>query len=142
MVVPLILAAGGVGAAAGILGSLAGGLSKKDGITTTTNTTRTSQDVYHAPYETYAPAIQYAPQSSYAYQGATTIINSPNTNANPSQATSLASSPNQTPIWNVPQSYTPVSKTDNSQTSTSGIDWTLIALIGGAAVVGYALLRK
>ena len=144
MVLPLLplVAAGAVGAGGATLGVIAAGLTKKEASITTSNT-RTSQDVYHAPYETYAPSIQYAPQSSYAYQGATTIINSPNSTANPKQAMSAASSPSNTPSWYIPQNYTPTNKTDNAQSAgLQGVDFTMIAIVGAVAVIGYALLRK
>lgn len=144
MVLPLLplVAAGAIGAGGTALGGIVAGLTKKEA-SITTNTTRTSQDVYHAPYETYAPTIQYAPQSSYAYQGATTIINSPGATTTSKLAQSAASSPNQTATYDLPQSYTPTAKTDNSQSSgLQGVDFTMIAIIGAVAIVGYALLRK
>lgn len=141
MVWPL-LAAGAIGAGASVVGGIAAGLSKKEA-SITTSTTRTSQDVYHSPYETYAPTIQYAPQSSYAYQGPTNIINSPNSSATPKLALSSASTPSQSASYDMPQSYTPISKTDNGQSSgLQGTDFTMIAIVGAVAVIGYALLRK
>jgi hypothetical protein len=140
MVLPL-LAAGAIGIAGTALGEYLAGGSKKDMITN--NTTRTSQDVYHAPYETYAPSIQYAPQSSYAYQGATYVVNSPNSSVNPKQAAALTSNPNQVPTYDIPQTNTPTNTTSNpTGNGLQGIDFTMIAIVGAVAVIGYALFKK
>jgi hypothetical protein len=138
---PTVIAAG-AGVLGAIGGVLAGGLGKKDMITY--NTTRTSQDVYHAPYETYAPSIQYAPVSSYAYQGATNIINSPYATANPKLAQAVTSQPNQTPTYNLPQTYSPAATVSNPTGSglLADVNWTWIAIIAGVAIVGYAYFKK
>lgn len=140
MVLPLIpIAAGAVGVAGGALASIA--LGKKEA-SISNQTSTTNQNTYHSPYEVYQPSIQYAPVNSYAYQGATTIINSPNAAAGKlSQAAN--SSPTQTPEYTTTQTAEP----SNSTTGTSGllggtVDWTTIAIIGAVAVCGYALLRR
>lgn len=140
MVWPLIIA-GATGVIGTALGEYVGASSKKEA-SIITSTTRTSQDVYHSPYETFSPQIQYAPQSSYAYQGATTIINSPNSTGS-KLAASAASSPNQTGTWTQPQQYTPTSKTDNSTPSgIQGVDFTMIAIIAAVGLVGYAFFKR
>jgi hypothetical protein len=138
MVWPLILAGAGVGAAAGAIGM--GALSKKENSITDSHN---QQNVYHSPYETYAPQVQYAPVTQYSYQGAQYMINSPNSSQTPKQAVSAASEPNQTGKWDTSQTASPSSNTGSGAGSLLGdTDFTVIALILGAAVVGYAVLRK
>lgn len=129
MVLPL-LAAGAVGAVAGIGGTLLGGMTKKGD-----TLTYAPQNVYHQPYETYAPQVQYAPQTSYAYTGATYVVNSPDAYVASKKSEAMTTgSPKQSGQWEIPSTYTsaPV-----SGSSGQGIDWTTIAIIGAIAVVGY-----
>jgi hypothetical protein len=130
--------------AAGVGGALLGGagallLSKKDASIANSNS---QQNVYHAPMENYQPNIQYAPVTSYAYQGATTIINSPNATAGKlSQATT--SDPTANPSYTTPQTYSPSNATGSGAGSLLGnVDLTTLAIIGAIAVVGYAIFRK
>ncbi|MDD2326176.1 MAG: hypothetical protein PHW63_09295 [Alphaproteobacteria bacterium] len=133
--VPAAIGAGGL--AAGFIGGAL--LSKKDA--SIANST-SQQNVYHAAMENYQPSIQYAPVNSYAYQGATTIINSPNASAAKlSQA--VASDPTQTPSYTTTQSSTPTNSTGSGAGSLLGnVDFTTLAIIGAVAIIGYALLRK
>lgn len=138
MVWPLIAAlgtAGAVGAGAAILG----GMTKKEASTTIS---KSEQNVYHSPYENYQPSIQYAPVSSYSYQGATTIINSPGSTGS-KQASAITSYPSYDAEWSTPQSASQDTATGSGAGSIFGdVDWTMIAIIGAVALVGYGLVRR
>ena len=138
MVWPLLVGAAGVGTAVGAVAVSA--LTKKEASITDSHN---EQNNVHSPYENYQPSIQYAPVTQYSYQGAQYMINSPNSTQTPKQAVSAASSPNQTPTYTNEQPYSPTSNTGSGSGSLFGdVDWTMIALIGGSALVGYAVLRK
>ena len=141
MVWPLIIAAatGIVGTA---IGDYIGGSTKKEAsITTTTSTS--NQNNIHQPYENYQPTIAYAPVSSYSYQGAQYMINSPNSTQTPKIATSLASNPTVSPDYTNTQPYSPANTTSTpTSNGIQGVDFTMIAIIGAVAVIGYALLKK
>mgnify|MGYP000889453548 FL=1 len=136
MPVPLLAVGAGIaGTAAGAaVGSLFGGSKKEGNITSTT----TYGQVYHQPYETFAPQIQYAPQTGYAYTGATYIINSPYATSKKDTALTQTSSPAQAGTWDVPQTYETSPKVDTG----TGIDNTtimVVAALGAVAVIGYGL---
>ena len=148
MVLPLVVASAAtsplwVPVATGALGAVGGfalsALTKKEASVTTSTS---QQNVYHSPYENYQPSVQYAPVSSYAYQGATTIINSPNT-VGSKQATAQTSNPQYDASWTTPTTTSPSNTTGSGAGSLLGnVDFTTIAIIAAVAVVGYAVFKK
>lgn len=137
MPLPLIPIAVGIAGTAigGAVGSMFGGSKKESQMTTTT----TYGQVYHAPGEMYAPQIQYAPQYGYAYTGATYIIDSPGATSKKETLLSQESSPAQAGTWEAPQEYETSPKVDTG----TGIDnqtIMIVAALGAAAIIGYALL--
>jgi hypothetical protein len=135
---PAAIAAGGA-IVGGIGGVLLGGMTKKEASITTSTS---NQNVYHAAMENYQPSVQYSPVNSYAYQGATTIINSPNASA-AKQAVAQTSNPQYDAAWTTPTTVTPTNSTGSGAGSLFGnVDWTTIAIIGAVAIIGYGLLSK
>ena len=135
MVLPL-LAAGAIGAGAGaVLTALVAGGKKEQGATTTTY-----GQVYHQPYETYAPQVQYSPQTTYGYQGGTYIINSPEATSKKAQTIEATSSPEQSGAWTIPTTYQPSASTAQGQ-GLEATDFIPIAIIAAIAIVGYAFFR-
>lgn len=137
MALPLIPIAVGIAGTAlgGAVGSMFGGSKKEEHITTT----QTYGQVYHSPYETFAPQIQYAPQTGYAYTGATYIIDSPGATSKKESLLTQESSPAQAGTWDVPQSY----ETSPTVAPGAGIDnqtIMIVAALAAAAIVGYGLL--
>lgn len=137
MVLPLLPIAVGIAGTAigGAVGSMFGGSKKEEHITTT----QTYGQVYHSPYETFAPQIQYAPQTGYAYTGATYIIDSPGATSKKETLLTQESSPAQAGTWDVPQTY----ETSPTISPGSGIDnqtIMIVAALAAAAIVGYGLL--
>jgi len=130
---PLIVGAAGLGAGAGAIVTSA--LTKKEASITDSHN---EQNNIHQPYENYQPQIQYAPVTTYSYQGAQYMINSPNSVQTPKQAVSTTSDPSQTGTWKTEQPYSPTSSTGNS----TGIDWTMIAIIAAVGIVGYGLVSR
>lgn len=143
MVLPLIpIAAGAVGAVGGMGLSQLLGSGKKVGDTITTTTTTTHGEVYHAPGEVYSPQVQYAPQYGYAYTGATYIINSPSSSSKKDTALSQALSPSQEGAWETPQTYsTQPAVSTGVGTGISEQTILIVAALGVAAIIGYALLQ-
>ena len=137
MALPLIPIAVGIAGTAigGAVGSMFGGSKKEEHITTT----QTYGQVYHSPYETFAPQIQYAPQTGYAYTGPTYIIDSPGATSKKETLLTQESSPAQAGTWDVPQSY----ETSPTVSPGSGIDSQtimIVAALAAVAVVGYGLV--
>ena len=141
MVAPLVVA--GIAATAAmsgiggtILGGMFGGTKKEQSITTT----NTYGQVYHSPYETYAPQIQYAPQYGYSYVGATYQINSPGAESKKSASVEQSSTPSQQGTWDIPSTY----ETSPSVTSGGGLldnnTLVILAIIGGVGIIGYGLV--
>ena len=126
MVLPLLpIIAGGA-----LLGGGAGlgwGLGKKGGGTTSTYAPTITEA---APYQTYAPQVQFAPVTSYAYQGATTIISSPEAQISKKQITEAVSKPSMVGGWDIPQTIAP--KVTGAAAGAGGISTPVIAI----AVVG------
>ena len=91
------------------------------------------------PYQYYAPQIQFAPQTSYAYQGATTIISSPEAVVKKQQTMDLVSRPEQAGTWDFPIDVT--QKPDVSG-AVSGTNMTMIALIAVAGAAAIMLIGK
>jgi hypothetical protein len=124
MVLPLIVGLGLAATAGGtLLGSMLGG-KKGDTIT--------NAQIYHQPYEVYQPQIQYSPATSYAYTGPSYIVNSPNSAINKKTEAVSTASPSQTGEWTTPTT------TSTAGTVGTGIDWTMLAIIGAVGIVGYA----
>jgi len=137
MALPLLPIAVGIAGTAigGAVGSMFGGSKKEEHITST----QTYGQVYHSPYETFAPQIQYAPQTGYAYTGATYIIDSPGATSKKEALLTQESSPAQAGTWDVPQTY----ETSPIISPGSGIDnqtIMIVAALAAAAIVGYGLL--
>ena len=137
MALPLLPIAVGIAGTAigGAVGSMFGGSKKEEHITST----QTYGQVYHSPYETFAPQIQYAPQTGYAYTGATYIIDSPGATSKKEALLTQESSPAQAGAWDVPQTY----ETSPIISPGSGIDnqtIMIVAALAAAAIVGYGLL--
>ena len=91
------------------------------------------------PYQYYAPQIQFAPQTSYAYQGATTIISSPEAVVKKQQTMDLVSRPEQAGAWDFPID---VSQEPDVSGAVSGTNMTHIAIIAAVGVVAYMLIGK
>ena len=137
MALPLLPIAVGIAGTAigGAVGSMFGGSKKEEHITST----QTYGQVYHSPYETFAPQIQYAPQTGYAYTGATYIIDSPGATSKKETLLTQESSPAQAGKWDVPQTH----ETSPTISPGSGIDnqtIMIVAALAAAAIVGYGLL--
>jgi len=94
--------------------------------------TITNAQIYHQPYEVYQPQIQYSPATSYAYTGPSYIVNSPNSAINKKTEAVSTASPSQTGEWTTPTT------TSTAGTVGTGIDWTMLAIIGAVGIVGYA----
>ena len=91
------------------------------------------------PYQYYAPQIQFAPQTSYAYQGATTIISSPEAVVKKQQTMDLISKPEQVGTWDIP---TAISQAPEAKGAISGTNMTLIALIAVAGAAAIIFIKK
>lgn len=130
MALPLLPILAGIGGTAlgGAVGSMFGGSKKEEHITTT----QTYGQVYHSPYETFAPQIQYAPQTGYAYTGATYIIDSPGATSKKETLLTQESSPAQAGTWDVPQTY----ETSPTVAPGAGIDNQTIIIVAALAAVG------
>ena len=123
-----------------LLGGGAGigwGLGKKEaGMTTTYAPTITEA----APYQTYAPQVQFAPVTSYAYQGATTIISSPEAAITKKQVVDVVSKPAMTGTWDIPQVISPA--VTGKEAAAGGISTPAIAIAAVAVVAGLFLMKK
>lgn len=92
-------------------------------------------NIYHQPYETYAPQIQFAPQTSYAYQGATTIISSPGAESKKEQRLDLVSKPAQKGAWDIPTSISQAPSAEGAVQGTNMMHIAIIAVVGAAAIM-------
>ena len=133
MVLPLLpIIAGGA-----LLGGGAGlgwGLGKK---TPAPPTTYAPTITEAAPYQTYAPQVQFAPVTSYAYQGATTIISSPEAQITKKQVMDVKSIPKQLGTWDIPTTIAP--KVTGAEAAAGGISTPVIAIAAVAAVAIFVL---
>jgi len=84
----------------------------------------------HSPYEQYSQAIQYAPVTTIQYPDYAININSPEAVASTKKEMTVDSRPSQ--------SY----RAEQGQTQSSGVDWTMIALIAGVALVAYGVVTR
>lgn len=84
----------------------------------------------HSPYEQYSQAIQYAPVTTIQYPDYAINIHSPEAVASTKKEMTVDSRPSQ--------SY----RAEQGQTQTSGVDWTMIALIAGVALVAYGVVTR
>ena len=136
MVLPLLpIIAGGA-----LLGGGAGlgwGLSKKEGSKTTTYAPTITEA---APYQTYAPEIQFAPVTTYAYQGATTIISSPEAQITKKQVMDVKSAPKQFGMWDIPQTISP--EVTGAAVGAGGISTPVIAIAVVGVVAALYLTKK
>lgn len=136
MVLPLLpIIAGGA-----LLGGGAGigwGLGKK---TPTTTKTYAPTITEAAPYQTYAPQVQFAPVTSYAYQGATTIISSPEAQIAKKQVVDVKSIPEQIGAWDIPTTIAP--KVTGAESAAGGISTPVIAIAAVAVVAALFLTKK
>jgi hypothetical protein len=90
-----------------------------------------------APYQTYAPEIQFAPVTSYAYQGATTIISSPEAQIAKKQVMDVKSIPEQIGTWDIPTTVAP--KVTGAAAGAGGISTPVIAIVAVAVVAVFVL---
>lgn len=136
MVLPLLpIIAGGA-----LLGGGAGlgwGLGKK-GVTKTTTYAPTITEA--APYQTYAPQVQFAPVTTYGYQGATTIISSPEAAITKKQVMDVESAPKQFGMWDIPQTISP--EVTGAAAGAGGISTPVIAIAAVALVAALYLGKK
>ena len=137
MVLPLIpIAIAGAAAGGGFgIGSWFG-KGKKEGKTITYAPTITEA----APYQTYAPQVQFAPVTSYAYQGATTIISSPETQVTKKQITDTVSKPSMVGAWDIPQTISPT--ITGKEAAAGGISTPVIAIAAVGVVAALYLGKK
>jgi hypothetical protein len=84
----------------------------------------------HSPYEQYSQAIQYAPVTTIQYPDYAINIQSPEAVATTKKEMTVDSRPSQ--------SY----RAEQGQTQSSGVDWTMIALIAGVALVAYGVVTR
>ena len=135
MVLPLLpIIAGGA-----LLGGGAGigwGLGKKEAGDTITYAPTITEA---APYQTYAPQVQFAPVTSYAYQGATTIISSPEASIAKKQIVDVVSKPEMVGKWDIPQTIAPMV---TGKAAGAGISTPVIAIAAVAVVAGLFLMKK
>lgn len=82
------------------------------------------------PYQYFAPQIQFAPVTSYGYQGATTIISSPEAQVKKQQIMDVVSKPAQKGAWDFPIAVT------QAPEHVKDVSGTNLPLIAGIAVVG------
>ena len=136
MVLPLLpIIAGGA-----LLGGGAGlgwGLGKK-GVTKTTTYAPTITEA--APYQTFAPEVQFAPVTTYGYQGATTIISSPEAQITKKQIMDVKSAPKQFGMWDIPQTISP--EVTGTAAGAGGISTPVIAIAAVAVVAALYLGKK
>lgn len=136
MVLPLLpIIAGGA-----LLGGGAGigwGLGKKEAGDTITYAPTITEA---APYQTYAPQVQFAPVTSYAYQGATTIISSPEAQITKKQITEAVSKPEMRGTWDIPQIISPA--VTGKEAAAGGISTPVIAIAAVAVVAALYLTKK
>ena len=112
---------------------------------------------YHEPYEIYqptivsniaeplshyAPQLQFAPVTTYGYQGATTIIGSPEAKVSKKQVMDVRSLPEMSGQWDFPITQTAKPSYETGDRPVSGINATHIALIAAAALIGATLIKK
>ena len=93
-----------------------------------------------APYQTYAPQVQFAPVTSYAYQGATTIISSPEAQITKKQITEAVSKPEMRGTWDIPQMISPA--VTGKEAAAGGISTPVIAIAAVAVVAALYLTKK
>jgi hypothetical protein len=136
MVLPLLpIIAGGA-----LLGGGAGlgwGLGKKEGAKTTTYAPTITEA---APYQTFAPEVQFAPVTTYGYQGATTIISSPEAQITKKQVMDVKSVPKQFGMWDIPQTISP--EVTGAAAGAGGISTPVIAIAAVAVVAALYLGKK
>lgn len=126
--IPIALAGIGGGIAGGFLTSIFGGGGKKD----------VAASEIHAPYEEFAPVKVYAPSISRVYAPSQMFqIDSPGAEMTKKDVITAESraDPTTTPI-----TYRP--STAPSAGITEGTDLTKIAMIGGAALIGYGIVTE
>lgn len=82
------------------------------------------------PYQYFAPQIQFAPVTSYGYQGATTIISSPEAQVKKQQIMDIVSKPTQKGAWDFPIAVT------QAPEHVKDVSGTNLPLIAGIAVLG------
>ena len=114
-------------------------ISKKDATTQGITYSPSSQDVYHSPYENYAPQMQYAPQIGYSYVGSTYQINSPNATSKKLSTLGQESEPRQEGVWELPQTY---SFTPDYSTRDKSTNLTDVAIIAALGIVAYGLVSN
>lgn len=98
-------------------------------------TALTEANIYHQPYEMYAPQIQFAPVSSYAYQGSTTILGSPRATSKKEQSMDVVSDPLQKGAWELPTIITQEPDVSGAVSGTNMTHIAIIAVIGAAAIM-------
>ena len=91
----------------------------------------------HEPYETYAPQVQFAPVTTYGYQGATTIISSPEAQVKKEQIMDVVSAPEMRGTWDIPTTIAPT--TEGMKKAGGGISTGVIAVVAVAAVAIFVL---
>lgn len=135
MVLPLLpIIAGGA-----LLGGGAGigwGLGKKEEKVITYAPTITEA----APYQTYAPQVQFAPVTTYGYQGATTIISSPEAQITKKQVMDVESIPKQLGTWDIPTTIAP--KVTGAEAAAGGISAPVIAIAVVGVIAALYLTKK
>lgn len=111
---------------------------------------------YHEPYEIYqptivsniaeplshyAPQLQFAPVTTYGYQGATTIIGSPEAKASKKQVMDVVSKPEMSGQWDFPITQTAKPSYETGR-ETSGLNVTHIVIIAVIGAAGIMLIKK
>lgn len=91
----------------------------------------------HEPYETFAPQVQFAPVTSYGYQGATTIISSPEAQVKKQQIMDVVSKPQMRGEWDIPTIISPTA--EGAKKAGGGISTGVVAVVAVAVVVVFVL---
>lgn len=100
-----------------------------------------NQNVAHASFEQFSPQLSDSRQYAYSYVGPTYVIDSTGTVVSKKASTSAENTPSLEGTWETPQNYSQAQDAEGD--SSSETNWTLIALIGAAGILGTAyIVRK
>ena len=127
-----LLAAAGAGAVGlGAYGNAKGGGGP---IIDSRRSTKSSQDVYHQPYENFNPNYVIAPQSSSIYSP-TYVIDSPQAKVKSTPRIDATYDLNNRPQWDFPTDY-------NQSGPKTGTNMVNIAIVIAVGVIAYGMMSK
>jgi len=99
-----------------------------------------NQIVTHAAYEQFSPQISDSRQWVSSYVGPTYVIDSTGTVVSKKASTTAENEPDIKGTWETPQNYSQAQEEGGD--SSSQTNWTLIALLATAGILGTAYLVK